>query len=43
MYLYRGYSIYPIHVRMNDWMTYDSLVLKALRRIYESLCRKTEL
>ena len=28
---------------MNDWMTYDILVLKALRRKYESLWRKTRL
>ena len=28
---------------MNDWMTYDMLVLKALRRKYESLWRKTRL
>ena len=28
---------------MNDWMTDDILVLKALRRKYESLCRKTRL
>ena len=28
---------------MNEWMTDDSLVLKALRRKYESLWRKTRL
>ena len=28
---------------MNDWMSYDILVLKALRRKYESLWRKTRL
>ena len=28
---------------MNDWMTDDILVLKALRRKYESLWRKTHL
>ena len=28
---------------MNDWMTDDMLVLKALRRKYESLWRKTRL
>ena len=28
---------------MNDWMTDDILVLKALRRKYESLLRKTRL
>ena len=28
---------------MNDWMTDDILVLKALRRKYESLWRKTRL
>ena len=33
--------IYVVDRRMNDWMTDDILVLKALRRKYESLWRKT--
>ena len=28
---------------MNDWMTYNSVVLKALRRKYESLWHKTRI
>ena len=35
--------IYVLERPMNDWMTDDSLLLKALRRIYESLWRKTRL
>ena len=35
--------IYVVERPMNDWMTYDILVLKALRRKYESLWRKTRL
>ena len=35
--------IYVVERPMNDWMTYYILVLKALRRIYESLWRKTRL
>ena len=35
--------IYVVDRPMNDWMTYDILVLKALRRKYESLWRKTRL
>ena len=35
--------IYVVDRPMNDWMTDDILVLKALRRKYESLCRKTRL
>ena len=30
--------IYVVDRPMNDWMTDDSLVQKALRRKYESLC-----
>ena len=33
--------IYVVERLMNDWMTDDILVLKALRRKYESLWRKT--
>ena len=33
--------IYVVERPMNDWMTYDILVLKALCRKYESLWRKT--
>ena len=33
--------IYVVDRPMNDWMTDDILVLKALRRKYESLWRKT--
>ena len=35
--------IYVVDSPMNDWMTHDILVLKALRRKYESLWRKTRL
>ena len=35
--------IYVVERPMNDWMTNDILVLKALRRKYESLRRKTRL
>ena len=35
--------IYVVERPMNDWMTYYSLVLKALRHKYESLWRKTHL
>ena len=35
--------IYVVERPMNDWMTYDILVLKALRRKNESLLRKTRL
>ena len=35
--------IYVVERPMNYWMTDDILVLKALRRKYESLCRKTRL
>ena len=35
--------IYVVDRPMNDWMTNDILVLKALRRKYESLWRKTRL
>ena len=35
--------IYFVERPMNDWMTDDILVLKALRRKYESLWRKTRL
>ena len=35
--------IYVVDRPMNDWMRDDILVLKALRRKYESLCRKTRL
>ena len=35
--------IYVVGIPMNDWMTDDILVLKALRRKYESLWRKTRL
>ena len=35
--------IYVVERHMNDWMTDDILVLKALRRKYESLWRKTRL
>ena len=35
--------IYVVERTMNDWMTDDSLVLKTLRRKYESLWRKTRL
>ena len=35
--------IYAVVSPMNDWMTDDVLVLKALRRKYESLWRKTRL
>ena len=35
--------IYVVDRPMNDWMTDDILVLKALRRKYESLSRKTRL
>ena len=35
--------IYVVERPMNDWMTDDILVLKALRRKYESLWRKTRL
>ena len=35
--------IYVVERPMNDWMTDDSLVLKALPRKYESLWRKTRL
>ena len=35
--------IHVVDRPMNDWMTDDILVLKALRRKYESLWRKTRL
>ena len=35
--------IYVVERPMNDWMTDDILVLKALRRKYESLWRNTSL
>ena len=35
--------IYVVDRPMNDWMTDDILVLKALSRKYESLWRKTRL
>ena len=35
--------IYVVERPMNDWLTDDILVLKALRRKYESLWRKTRL
>ena len=35
--------IYVVERPMHDWMTHDILVLKALRRKYESLWRKTRL
>ena len=35
--------IYVVDRPMNDWMTDDIWVLKALRRKYESLWRKTRL
>ena len=35
--------IYVVERPMNDWVTDDILVLKALRRKYESLWRKTRL
>ena len=35
--------IYVVEKPMNDWMTEDILVLKALRRKYVSLWRKTRL
>ena len=35
--------IYVVERPMNDWMTDDILVRKALRRKYESLWRKTRL
>ena len=35
--------IYVVERPMNDWMTDDILVQKALRRKYESLWRKTRL
>ena len=35
--------IYVVDRPMNDWMPDDILVLKALRRKYESLWRKTRL
>ena len=35
--------IYVVDRPMNDWMTDDILVLKTLRRKYESLWRKTRL
>ena len=35
--------IYVVEIPMNDWMTDDILVLKALRRKYQSLWRKTRL
>ena len=35
--------IYVVERPMNDWMTDDILVPKALRRKYESLWRKTRL
>ena len=35
--------MYVVDRPMNDWMTDDILVLKALRRKYESLWRKTRL
>ena len=35
--------IYVVDRPMNDWMTDNILVLKALRRKYESLWRKTRL
>ena len=35
--------IYVVERPINDWMTDDMLVLKALRRKYESLWRKTRL
>ena len=35
--------IYVVERPMNDWMTVDILVLKALRRKYKSLLRKTRL
>ena len=35
--------IYVVDIPMNDWMTDDILVLKALRHKYESLWRKTRL
>ena len=36
-------SIYVVDRPMNDCMTYDILILNALRRKYESLWRKTRL
>ena len=36
-------SIHVVERPMNDWMTDDILVLKSLRRKYESLWRKTRL
>ena len=35
--------IYVVDKPMNDWLTDDILVLKTLRRKYESLWRKTRL
>ena len=35
--------IYVVERPMNDWMTNDILVLKARRRKYEALWRKTRL
>ena len=35
--------IYVVDIPMNDWMTYDILVLKSLRHKYESLWRKTRI
>ena len=35
--------IYVVERHMNDWMADDMLVLKALRRNYESLWRTTRL
>ena len=36
-------SIYAVEIPINDWMTYDILVLRALRRKYGSLWHKTRL
>ena len=35
--------IYVVERPMNDWMTYDMLVLKALRRKYEFFWHNTRL
>ena len=40
-YIITSKRIYVVDRHMNDWMTDDILVLKALRRKYESLWRKT--
>ena len=41
--MYPSKRIYVVERPMNDWMTDDILVLKAFRRTYESLWRKTRL